>query len=72
MRRGRLPLRSLTFTAEEQVLLVVADGVREHSVLLTALTRHQDILLGFILVTARFTAEHRNATLQTKKNPKHH
>lgn len=44
--------------------MVVTDGVKEHFLLFTALTHHQDILLGFILLTARPTAEHRNTTLQ--------
>lgn len=46
--------------------MVVADCVKEHFLLFTALTQHQDILLGFILFTARPTAEHRNTTLQAK------
>lgn len=56
----------LTFTAEGQVLLVVAECVKEHFLLFTALTRYQDILLAFIQLTAHHTTEHRNTTLQAK------
>lgn len=51
------------FTAEDQVLLVVDDGVKDHLVLLTPLAHSKDIFLGFILLTAHLTAEHRNSTL---------
>lgn len=54
------------FTAEDQVLLVVAECVKEHFFLFTALTRYQDILLTFIQLTAHRTTEHRNTTLVTK------
>lgn len=56
----------LTFTTKDHVLLVVANGVIEHFLLFTALTRHQDILLDFKLLAARPTAEHRNMTLWAK------
>lgn len=46
--------------------MVVADGVKDHFLLFTALTHHQDILLDFILLTARPTAEHGNMTLRAK------
>lgn len=56
----------LTFPAEDQVLLVVVHGVKEHFLLFTELTHNQDFLLGFILLTARLTAEHRNMTLKDR------
>lgn len=55
-----------TFTAEDHVLLVVADGVKVHPLQFTVLTQCQDNFLGFILLTAGLTAEHRYSTLQAK------
>lgn len=55
---------SLTFTAEHQVMLVVTEVVKQYFLLFTVLTSCQNIFLGFILVTAHPTAEHRNMALQ--------
>lgn len=59
-------LCKLTFTAEDHVLLVVADGVKVHLLHITVLAQYQDIFLGFILLTTCLTAEHRYSTLQAK------
>lgn len=54
------------FTTEDQVLVVVANSVKKDLLLFTALANCKDIFLGFILITAGLTAEHRNTTLMTE------
>jgi len=48
--------------------LVVADGVKEHFLLFTELAHDQDILLGFVLLTARLAAEHGDLTLKENRS----
>lgn len=47
--------------------MVVADGVKQDFLLFTVLARCQDVPLGFVLVAARPTAEHRNVALQDRR-----
>lgn len=47
--------------------MVVADGVKQHLLLLTVLARGQDVPLGLELLTTRPAAEHRNAPLQDRQ-----
>lgn len=53
----------LTVTAEMHILLVEADGVKNHFLLFAALAEGHDFLLGFELLAARPAAKHSDTTL---------